>query len=61
MNNLIWLLRATRWVRRPPSRRQVITLLAIVAAGLIIAGLEHGGLWPDWAQLDQGRAPHIPR
>lgn len=61
MNNLIWLLRASRWARNPPSARMVILLLAIIAAGLVLVGLEHFGLWPEWATLDHGRGMRIPR
>ena len=61
MNNLIWLLRASRWARHPPSARSVRLVLVIVAAGLAIAALEWLALWPDWATLEEGRAPRIPR
>ncbi|MTD98918.1 hypothetical protein GIY56_01290 [Paracoccus sp. YIM 132242] len=61
MNNLIWLLRASKWARNPPSARSVKLVLAIVAAGLAIAALEGLDLWPDWATLEEGRAPRIPR
>lgn len=61
MNNLIWLLRASRWARNPPSARMVGLVLVIVAAGLSIAVLEWLDLWPEWARLDQDRAPRIPR
>ncbi|WP_323715672.1 hypothetical protein [Paracoccus aminovorans] len=60
MNNLIWLIRASRWARNPPSARMVKLVLAIVALGLLLVGLEHFGLWPDWATLDRPRgAPRI--
>ncbi len=51
MNNLIWLLRASRWARNPPSRNRVLLVLAIIAIGLALLGLEKAGLWPDWATL----------
>ena len=34
MNNLIWLLRASKWARNPPSARMVKLVLLIVAAAL---------------------------
>ena len=61
MNNLIWLLRASKWARNPPSARMVRLVLLVVAAGLAIAALEWLNLWPDWARLEEGRAPRIPR
>ncbi|WP_265500726.1 hypothetical protein [Paracoccus beibuensis] len=61
MNNLIWLLRAARWARHPPSAKMVKLVLAVVAAGLALLALEKLGLWPDWATLDEGRAPRLPR
>ena len=61
MNNLIWLLRASKWARNPPSARTVRLVLLIVAAGLAIAALEWLELWPEWASMDQGRAPRLPR
>lgn len=61
MNNLIWLLRASRWVRNPPKPRTVKLVLAIIAIGLVLAGLEHFGLWPEWATMDRPRGIHLQR
>lgn len=55
MGNLIWLLRASRWARNPPSMRRVILVLSVVAAALTIGLIEWAGWWPDWATLDEGR------
>lgn len=55
MNNLIWLLRASRWARNPPSARMVKLVLAIVAVGLVLAGLQWAGWWPDWATVETPR------
>ncbi len=60
MNNLIWLLRASKWVRNPPSARMVKIVLAVTALGLGIVALEWLGLWPDWAQMERGRMPRVP-
>lgn len=59
MNNLIWLLRASRWARNPPRARTVKLVLIVVATALVIAALEWFGLWPQWAQLDKPRTPRI--
>lgn len=61
MNNLIWLLRASKWARHPPSARMVRLVLLIVAGGAAIALLQWLGWWPDWATLEEGRAPRITR
>lgn len=61
MNNLIWLIRASRWARNPPSRRMVILVFSIIALGLALLGLEYLGLWPEWATLDNPRRPRLPR
>lgn len=61
MNNLNWLIRASRWARRPPSMKFVIMVFAILAAGLVMAGLEWLGWWPEWATLERGRGPRLPR
>ncbi|WP_347265963.1 hypothetical protein [Paracoccus sp. (in: a-proteobacteria)] len=61
MNNLIWLLRASRWARHPPGARRVVMVLAIIALGLALAGLEHFGLWPDWATAERPRGIHLQR
>ncbi|MFV0292024.1 MAG: hypothetical protein ACK5II_01860 [Paracoccus sp. (in: a-proteobacteria)] len=61
MNNMNWLLRASRWARRPPSMRMVKLVFAIIALGLILVALEKLGLWPEWATLEQGRKPRLPR
>ncbi|MBU3029787.1 hypothetical protein [Paracoccus marinaquae] len=61
MNNLIWLLRASKWARNPPSARMVRLVLAIVALAIAIVVLEKMGWWPDWAKMEQGRAPRPPR
>lgn len=60
MTNLIWLLRASRWARNPPSARRVRLVLLIVATGLSIALLEYLDLWPDWARMDNPRLPRVP-
>lgn len=60
MNNLIWLLRASKWARNPPGARTVGIVLAVIALGLGIVALEWLGLWPDWARMDRGRMPRVP-
>jgi hypothetical protein len=47
-----WLLRMARWVRHPPSERQVIIGLVVLACALALFGLEWLGLLPAWFALD---------
>ncbi|MBO9455395.1 hypothetical protein J7376_05025 [Paracoccus sp. R12_1] len=61
MNNLIWLLRASKWARHPPSPRMVKLVLAIVALAAALVVLEKLGWWPDWARLEHGRGVRLPR
>ncbi|RJL06106.1 hypothetical protein D3P06_04820 [Paracoccus aestuarii] len=59
MNNLIWLIRAAKWSRRPPSAKMVKLVFAIIGAGLLLLALERFGLWPEWAMMDR-RPPRLP-
>ena len=61
MNSLIWLLRASKWARHPPSPRMVKLVLAIVALAAALVVLEKLGWWPDWARLEHGRGVRLPR
>lgn len=61
MNNLTWLIRASRWARKPPSMKMVILVFSILAAGLVMVGLEKLDLWPEWATMDKPRGPKLPR
>lgn len=51
--NYRWLLRASKWARRPPSERRVKLVLVVIAIALAIIALEKLGLWPDWATMDR--------
>ena len=55
MNPIVWLMRAKRLARHPPSPRRVKWFLAVVAASLLIAGIEWLFGWPDWLTVDRGR------
>ena len=61
MNNLNWLIRASRWARHPPSAKRIRLVLAVVGISLALVGLEHFGLWPDWATMDRPRGMHLHR
>lgn len=50
-----WLLKAKRWAQHPPSMRQVIFYGAIIAACLVLAGVEWLWGWPDWLTVNSPR------
>lgn len=52
---MIWLLRAARWVRHPPSERRVMLVAAVVAICFAIWGLEQLVGFPEW--LEPKRLP----
>ncbi|WP_200833855.1 hypothetical protein [Tabrizicola flagellatus] len=52
MNQLLWLLRAKRWVQNPPSAARVKLVLGVVAACLAVVVLERIFGWPDWLAVD---------
>lgn len=53
MNPMMWLMRASRWARHPPSPRRVALVLVVVAIAVVIVALDKTGYWPDWARLDR--------
>lgn len=58
MNNTTWLLRASKWVRNPPSMKMVKLVFGIIAVGLVLVALEKLGLWPEWATTERIRRPY---
>jgi peptidoglycan/LPS O-acetylase OafA/YrhL len=46
--NPLWLLRAARWARHPPSMRRVLLVLAVAALCAALYGIEAYWGWPDW-------------
>ena len=55
MNQLRWLIRATRWVQNPPSAGRVTLVFGVIAICLVIAGIERFIGWPDWMTVDSLR------
>ncbi|MFN4191719.1 MAG: hypothetical protein ACK4GM_01335 [Tabrizicola sp.] len=55
MNQLLWLLRAKRWVQNPPSWARVKLVLGVIALCLAIVALERLVGWPDWLAVDSLR------
>lgn len=62
MNNMIWLLRAARWVRNPPSAGRVWLVAVVVALVVVLGTIEWMGWVPDWATQDRPRRlPRVPK
>lgn len=49
----MWLLRAARWVRNPPSWQRVVLVASIVAICIAVATVEWLGLWPEALTLER--------
>ncbi len=47
-------IRMSRWARRPPSRRMVITVLTVLALAAVIVGVERTIGWPAWMERAPG-------
>lgn len=60
MNPLRHFLRMSRWARHPPPAWKVKLVFAILAAALLVAGIEAFIGWPDVLTLDP-RPPRVPR
>jgi len=55
VNYLRMLMQAKRLAERPPSFRRVVFFAAVIAASLLLAGIEAFVGWPDWLTVDSGR------
>jgi predicted acyltransferase len=53
MNIQVWLIRAKRWARKPPSEGRVKLVLGVVAICLVIIGIEWAFGWPDWLTVNR--------
>ncbi|MEL6509230.1 MAG: hypothetical protein AAFQ32_05535 [Pseudomonadota bacterium] len=53
--NLRWMVRAARWARNPPSEKMVKLVFGIIAAGLVLVGIEYFIGWPDWLTVNDTR------
>ncbi|MCB6177194.1 hypothetical protein LHP98_03520 [Rhodobacter sp. Har01] len=56
MDPLRWMMKAKRWAQKPPSARQVAMYGGVIAASLLIAGIEWLWGWPAWLTVEQLRA-----
>ena len=53
--NLRWMVRAAKWARNPPSEKMVKLVFGIIAAGLVLVGIEYFIGWPDWLTVNDTR------
>jgi hypothetical protein len=53
------LIRLAQWFRRPPPKRVVVFLLAVLLVSVSVALFERIHGWPDWLTVDQG--PRVVR
>ncbi|MDV4168065.1 hypothetical protein [Rhodovulum sp. FJ3] len=51
----MWLVRASRWARNPPSMNRVIFGAVVIAICLVLFGIERIWGWPEW--LTPNRVP----
>lgn len=51
--NHLWLLRAVRWARNPPSLARVKLVLAVILVCLILFGIERIWGWPEFLTVDK--------
>ena len=61
MDPIRWLMRGRFWLRNPPSERQVLLVLGVIAVCAAIVAAEKLGLWPDWATMERGSTWRLPR
>lgn len=52
MNVLNWMVRARRWAQNPPSEGRVKLVLGVIAACIMVVGIEYAFGWPDWMTVD---------
>ena len=53
--NLRWMVRAAKWARNPPSEKMVKLVFGIIAAGLVLVGMEYFIGWPAWLTVNETR------
>jgi hypothetical protein len=55
------LIRMSKWSRRPPSRRFILTVAVTAAIILVVAGIEHFIGWPEALTVEGlPRRPVLP-
>lgn len=53
--NPMWLIRAKRWAENPPSKKRIQLVFGVIAACLILVGVEHFIGLPDWMNVERHR------
>jgi hypothetical protein len=52
-------IRLVQWLRQPPSRAHVVTMLVVLGAAVAIVTIERVFGWPAWLTVDP--APRVIR
>lgn len=61
MDQMRWLLRASRWARRPPKASRVVLVLAVIAVCLLLAGIDRFVGLPNWMHLEKPERVRVVR
>jgi hypothetical protein len=61
MSNLNQFLRMSRWAHKPPGWRQVRLVRIVLAACLVLYGIDRVFGWPAWLTLDETPKGRINR
>lgn len=59
--NMMWLIRAKRWVKNPPSPARIKLVFGVVLVCLVLVGIEKFIGVPEWMQLERTNRGGIPR
>jgi len=51
--NLMWLVRAKRWAKNPPSTQRIKLVFGVVLLCLVLVGIEKFIGVPEWMQLER--------
>lgn len=57
--NTNWLLRMSKWARKPPSWKQVKFVLVIIAICFTLFAIEFWFGWPEWLKVNPVAKPRF--
>lgn len=59
--NIMWLVRAKRWVKHPPSTKRIKLVFGVILLCVVLVGIEKFIGVPEWMQLDPKAQKHLLR
>ena len=59
--NVMWLIRAKRWVKNPPSPKRIKLVFGVVLACVVLVGIEKFIGVPEWMQMERPHRGGISR